>query len=219
MIDDASTDGTAALAQARAAADPRIRLIRQPANAGVAAARNAGITAARGRYIAFLDADDRWRPEKLAVQLPVLQSGVPLVCSAYARQDAGGRPLGIARPPASIAYDQALGGNPIGCLTAIWDRQRFPDALMPALPLHEDYAFWLSLLRAGAQARGLPQVLADYTVSPTSHSGRKWQAARATWAILRAEPGLGLPGAARGFLIYGARVLGRAVRPRKDIDT
>src|SRR5690606_27562936 len=60
VIDDCSTDGSWDLLQALAATDARVVPIRQPRNAGVAAARNAGIEAATGRYIAFLDSDDRW---------------------------------------------------------------------------------------------------------------------------------------------------------------
>lgn len=68
VVDDGSTDGTAVLVEAMAERDPRIRLVRQ-ANQGVGAARNTAIRAARGRYLAPLDADDRWEPAKLARQV------------------------------------------------------------------------------------------------------------------------------------------------------
>ena len=215
LVDDASTDDSVAIMTERAALDPRFRLIRLPRNQGVSNARNAGIAAARGRYIAFLDADDCWMPEKLDLQIPLLDSGVPLVCSAYRRVDPQGRDLGVVRPPERIVYARALGGNPVGCLTAIWDRERFPDARMPALSLHEDYAFWLSLLRDGAEGRGLPHVLAEYTVRPQSRSSRKRDAARATWRVLRGEPGIGLPRAVMGFVTYGTRSLWRWAQRRQ----
>jgi len=75
LVDDASTDGSRGLARGLAAADPRIRLIERATNGGAAAARNAAIRAARGRLIAFLDADDRWHPEKLARQAAFIAAG------------------------------------------------------------------------------------------------------------------------------------------------
>ena len=67
VVDDASNDGTAAIVEAWSNAHPGsgVRLIRQPVNAGVSAARNRGIQEARGEWIAFLDSDDLWEPEHL----------------------------------------------------------------------------------------------------------------------------------------------------------
>lgn len=74
VIDDGSTDGTASLVRELAAKDPRIRLI-QRENGGVGAARNTGIREARGKYIAPLDADDLWDPEKLEAQVECMEAG------------------------------------------------------------------------------------------------------------------------------------------------
>lgn len=209
LVDDGSTDGSAALVEAVAAEDGRLRLVRAPSWQGAAEARNLGIDAARGRYVAFLDADDLWLPEKLAFQVPRLEAGAAIVFSSYRRVDPAGRELKVVRARPRVRYQDALGGNPIGCLTAVWDCRRFPDARMPLLPMREDYAFWLSLLRRGAEAEGLPEVLAEYRVSPASRSGRKLRAARATWGVLRREPGLTLPRAAAGFALYALRAAAR----------
>lgn len=73
VIDDGSTDATGAIAEEFCRREPRARLLRQ-ANGGVAAARNAGLAAARGAFIAPLDADDLWHPDKLARQLAALDA-------------------------------------------------------------------------------------------------------------------------------------------------
>ena len=87
VVDDGSTDGTAeALA---AIADSRLRVIVQP-NAGAAAARNRGITEARGRYVAFLDSDDRFLPDHLADLLPLLAQGDDVVAYCRVVVDRGG---------------------------------------------------------------------------------------------------------------------------------
>lgn len=202
LVDDGSTDGSRALAEALAAADPRIRLLVQEANTGAAAARNRAIRAARGRFIAFLDADDLWRPEKLARQVPVLAAGHPLVFAAYRRIAADGRPLGIVRPPARVSRSDLLKGNAIGCLTAVYDTAALGRVEMPQVARRQDYGLWLELLRRTPHAHGLPEVLADYRVRAGSLSADKRAAARATWALLREVEGLPRHRAAWCFAHY-----------------
>ena len=157
-----------------------------------AAARNDAIRAARGRLVAFLDADDRWYPEKLARQAEFMAGhGHALVFSAYRRVDAARRPLGVVRPPPRVSREQLLRGNVIGCLTAVYDSAVFGRAEMPEIRRRQDYGLWLRLLRQVAYAHALPEVLADYRVRPASLSGGKLGAARATWALYREVEGLG----------------------------
>lgn len=84
LVDDGSTDG---LAEAMSSlSDPRFRLIRHAVNRGSSAARNTGISAARGHYVAFLDSDDYWLPEKLEYQLEFMTSlkrRARLSCTAF----------------------------------------------------------------------------------------------------------------------------------------
>ncbi|MCC5968300.1 MAG: glycosyltransferase family 2 protein [Natronohydrobacter sp.] len=204
LIDDASRDGSLAIAMAAAARDPRLRVIHDAAQErarGVAASRNLGIAAARGAYVALLDADDRWLPGKLAAQRAVFAQGADIVFGSYRRVDHRGRVLGTVMAPARVALADALAGNPIGALTGAWRRARFPQARMPARDMHEDYAFWLMLLREGVVAQGLPDVLAEYRVHPGSASANKRRAARAVWEIL-GQQGLGGPRRLLCFLRY-----------------
>jgi glycosyltransferase involved in cell wall biosynthesis len=100
VVDDGSSDATAARVAETADGDPRVILIRQ-ARGGVGAARNAGIAAARGDYVAPLDADDLWHPDKLARQIAVAQAAAePLgfVYTYFRRIDAESRVLASCEP-------------------------------------------------------------------------------------------------------------------------
>jgi teichuronic acid biosynthesis glycosyltransferase TuaG len=212
IVDDGSTDGSRALAERFAAADPRIRLLDSAENRGPAAARNAGIRAAHGRFIAFLDADDRWRPEKLARQLAVMEGeGEALVFSSYQRIDEGGRPLGRVTARPRVSYRDALHGNPIGCLTAIYDTARLGKVEMPDVQRRQDYGLWLAILKRIPSALGLPEVLADYRVRPGSLSANKFVGARATWAVYRDLEGMSLARSGYCFLRYAVK----AIRDRR----
>jgi glycosyltransferase involved in cell wall biosynthesis len=100
LVDDGSTDGAVeAAAAAWPTQGPALHVIRQ-VNAGVAVARNRGVDAARCEWIAFLDADDAWHPEKLARQMAALQAhpGVAMACSGWQ----------VWRAPQTPAAPQAL---------------------------------------------------------------------------------------------------------------
>lgn len=192
LIDDGSQDGSRDLAGRLAAEDPRLRVLGWMENRGAAAARNAGIAAARGRYVAFLDADDLWRSGKLAVQTGYMEhTGAVFAFSAYQRMDAGGRPLGRVGVPARVDHAQLLRGNVIGCLTAIYDVRHYGPVEMPDLRRRQDYGLWLRLLARGGVAHGIDEVLADYRVRASSLSGNKATALAATWRLYREVAGLG----------------------------
>jgi glycosyltransferase involved in cell wall biosynthesis len=210
LVDDGSSDGSRALAERLAAGDGRIRVLGWGDNRGAAAARNAGIRAARGRHIAFLDADDLWRPEKLAVQLDYMgRTGAAVVFSGYRRMDAAGRPLGRVRAPARITHGDLLRSNVIGCLTAVYDSDQYGRVEMPDLRRRQDYGLWLRLLARGGAAHGLDAELADYRVRARSLSGNKLAALAATWTLYREAAGLGRVRAGWCLAQNGARALAR----------
>jgi teichuronic acid biosynthesis glycosyltransferase TuaG len=211
LIDDGSRDGSRGLAERLAAEDPRLRLLGWAENRGAAAARNAGIKAASGRYIAFLDADDLWRPGKLAVQTEYMaRTGAVFAFSAYRRMDGQGRPLGRVGVPARVDHATLLRGNVIGCLTAIYDARHYGVVEMPDLRRRQDYGLWLRLLARGGEAHGINAVLADYRVRAASLSGNKATALAATWRLYREVAGLGRMRA--GWCL--ARNAGSALRRR-----
>jgi glycosyltransferase involved in cell wall biosynthesis len=150
VVDDGSTDKT--LERIAAIDDPRLHILRQP-NAGTAAARNAALSRARGRYIAFLDADDRWFPEKIEAELAVLE-GRPDPAIAYSCHyavDDAGRLLHAARlrTHRGQVFDLLIDGEdflmPSLCL---FDRRIFErvGTFAPSC-FHEDYEFILRATR------------------------------------------------------------------------
>lgn len=186
VIDDRSKDATWEIVQEVAARESRLVPIRMTRNGGVAAARNAGLDAATGTHIAFLDSDDRWHPDKLATQLAHLrETGAAISYTAYRRFDESDRTLSIVRPPAAVGYVDMLKSNRIGNLTGLYDRA-LGDARFQRIG-HEDYVFWLALVRKAGIARRVPTdaPLADYLVRSGSLSADKTKAAKWQWNIYR----------------------------------
>lgn len=210
VVDDASTDGTGRIINEAAHSDRRVVPVRLAQNTGVAGARNAGLAAATGAYVAFLDSDDWWHPRKLEVQLAWMRSSGALASyTSYARVDEEGRRLSIVRPPAEVRHADMLRSNRIGNLTGLYDR-RLGDPAFQRVG-HEDYAFWLQVVRAAGRATlaAHPEPLAYYLVRPGSLSADKWRAARWQWRIYRDTERLGWLRACWYFLNYAALALAK----------
>lgn len=206
LIDDGSTDASPAIVARLAAADPRLRPLRSAGQEGAGPARNLGIAAARGRFIAFLDADDRWHPRKLELQLAAMQAaGLPFSCTAYERVDAASGARRVVGVPARASRGDLLKTNTVACSTAIYDRAHFGPRAMPALRRRQDFALWLDLLRDTPAVLGLPLILMTYREHPASLSAAKGRAARDTWTLYRQALGLPLPQAAWYFGHYALR--------------
>ena len=215
LIDDGSTDGSAALAARLALGDPRIWALVPGGNRGAAAARNLGLVQARGRHIAFLDADDRWHPEKLSRQLAfMVETGAALSYTAYLRVDPEDRLIAHQRAWPVLDYRAMLGPNRMGCLTVIYDRARLGDQPMPEIPLQHDYALWLRLLRLGGPARGLDEPLACCRIARGSLSSDKAAAVRDIWRVWRREEGLSWAASLGALWRYGTYSLRHRVMQR-----
>lgn len=189
VINDASTDATAAIAGNLAATDPRITLVNLPGNRGPVEARNIGLDAAKGRFIAFLDADDVWYPTKLHWQVETLQNtSAALCCTSYELMDNNGKLLHKYRHVQArhYNYQDILANNVIGCLTLMVDVSKTGPFQIPHVKtVAEDYACWLKLLRNGVTAVGIPEVLAVYRFTGNSRSSDKFHAAKGVWNVLR----------------------------------
>ena len=174
IADDASTDNTCVLVNQLD--DPRIKLICLPAHRGPATARNTAIRAATGRYIAFLDSDDYWLSDKLAIQIEEMKARRAVFSHTNYRikwEDEESETL--FEVPEKVNSDYLLThGNIIHTSSAIYDAGVLGKIYMPSFPLAEDYATWLTLLSqfSCGSALGVRQNLSYRIRRPDSLSSR-----------------------------------------------
>lgn len=185
VIDDCSPDNTAGIVAGMAEADSRIRYIRQEKNGGVAAARNRGAEEAKSEWIAFLDSDDMWLPEKAEKQLGLQETtGVKLIYTGARCMDETGALLDRCfRVPETVDYGMLLCGNDIVCSSVLVKRELLIKYPMERSDLHEDYICWLRILKEGEMAAGLIEPLTLHRLSPSSKSGNKLRSAAMTWGV------------------------------------
>jgi glycosyltransferase involved in cell wall biosynthesis len=191
VVDDGSTDGSAAIALNYAERDSRVHYRRQE-NAGQGAARNAGIGAARGGAVAFLDQDDLWLPDKLAQQLPLLNDTNVVYSDTYILRDGGSSREErfsdhLEGWPVPATLESLIVGNTIPVLTAVLPRRLLLAhgcfTIDPALKGVDDYDLWLRLAAAGVTFSYVPEPLAVYRVHSAAMSTDQVRMASARLAL------------------------------------
>lgn len=215
LVEDGGTDGTRDRIEGFMEKHPeyRIRLLRQPSNMGAARARNRGLKEAQGRYIAYLDADDLWAPEKLERELAFMrEKGAAFAFTAYEFADELGRGTGkVVHVPETLNYRQALGNTTIFTTTVMFDTEKIPrEQLEMPLVKSEDTALWFKVLRGGVTAYGLDENLVKYRRGGRSLSSNKLEALRRIWNLYRRE-GLGLPASLWYFGLWAFRAVKRRI--------
>lgn len=210
VADDGSDDGSRTIIKKISTVDQRIKLVfHGEGRSGAASARNRALMASTGRYIAFLDVDDQWLPEKLAVQIYAMQEhSSAFSCTGYWVKRKGKSDT-LRIPPPLITRQDLLRGNRIGCLTAIYDSHILGKQAMPDIPLRQDYALWCHLLTLTDSAIGISQPLAIHHRTSKSLSSNFFLSSIATWKMYRKEAGLSKRKAA---LSLCSHLLGRILR-------
>lgn len=187
IADDKSTDGTVDIVRVMAEDDNRIRLLETDRNLGPAAARNRAMDVANGNYIAFLDSDDVWYPDKLQKQLDFMEAnGYSFTYTAYEKINERSEKMGIVvSAPKSVNYSSMLyRGDPIGNLTAVYDATKLGKFYVPDIKKRNDFALWLKIMHACERAYGLNEVLASYRVrSGSISSTRKSELLKYYWKL------------------------------------
>lgn len=205
IIDDCSKDGTREVIAEYASEDSRVRPIYSSINTGVASARNMGIAAARGKYIAFLDSDDLWKPDKLKKQIGYMeQEGLEFTYSDYEIINYEGRFIkNVINKKKRVDYKELLKTNQIGCLTAVIKTEAIKTVMMPSIK-HEDYATWLGILKGQiSHAYRFDEILASYRRTKGSVSSNKLRTIAWTWNIYRRNQQLGFIQSLKQIIIFG----------------
>ena len=163
FMDDCSTDDTIAKVRALKADDPRIHINQNHCNLGAAVSRNNALREAKGRWIAFLDSDDLWEPEKLEKQVMFMEeNGYPFSYTEYQEMDADGNLTGVTiSGPKHVTKRGMHNFCWPGCLTVMYDSTKIGLIQIEDIKKNNDYAMWLTVCKK-ADCYLLPEVLAKY---------------------------------------------------------
>lgn len=216
ITDDCSSDATISIIENYASLDHRIKFFKNSKNSGAAISRNNSLLNANGEYIAFLDSDDLWFPEKLETQLcfMLMNPKAVFTFTAYELIDGSGERKnkiidlqgdGVAFNYFDMLHKKAT----LGCSTVMFKRSSFNDYMMPILRTGQDYALWLKLLKTTENVYLVNRVLTKYRILPNSISRNKIKKCKRQWQIYRDIEKLSLYSSLRSFVSYAWRAIFR----------
>lgn len=187
VVNDCSSDRTVELVKSIAAKDSRVRLVSNVKNSGVSYTRKHGLEEAKGSWIAILDSDDAWTPEKLEKQIALQKKmNADLLFTGSAFMDADGQLInGYLHAPKEVNYRQLLKQNVLSNSSALVRKGLYAKHYAIGDGMHEDFAIWLSILKEGKKAYGVDEPLLIYRIAKSSKSGNKVKAAKMNWNTYR----------------------------------
>lgn len=213
VIDDGSTDNSVDIVREYADKDQRIRLLFNDRHIGIPSApRNEGVRNAKGRFIAFLDSDDIWHPQKLENQLPLFKKNdVVIVYSNYEKiNEQGVKTKRIVTMPQLATYKTLLYDCVIGNLTGIYDISKVGKVAFKDVH-QEDYVMWLNILKKGGIALNTNTVEGEYRVVSNSLSSNKIKTLGWHWAVYRKLEHLSFFKSCYYFVHYAFNALAKAL--------
>lgn len=185
IVDDASTDNTEEIVKQYN--DKRIKYIKLKQNSGADVARNIAIEEAKGKYMAFLDSDDLWQPDKLEKQIKFMeQNNYNITATDYEQIDEEGRILNrIIKAKEKVDYNSMLLSNSVGNSTIMYNVENIGKFKVPNIKKRNDYALWLQMLKKEKYIYGIPEILMQYRVRSNSISRNKLNLIKYQWQLYR----------------------------------
>lgn len=214
ITDDSSFDQTYQVLKEISITDSRVKVFRNNVNSGAAFSRNNSLFFIDGDFIAFIDSDDLWLPDKLEKQIKFMNdNNIDFSFTAYELIDENGNKIGKqvdTHLTGPVSYEDMLRKKAtLGCSTVMLRRSAFDDISMPLIRTGQDYALWLKLLKTGVKAYPMPEVLTQYRILPNSISRNKFKKAMRQWQIYREIEKLPLLKSIECFCFYAWRAVFR----------
>lgn len=215
LVDDCSKDTSANIIKEYIDKDERIKYIKLEQNSGAALARNRGIELSNGRYVCFLDADDKWTNTKMQKQIDFMKKkNCEFSYTSYQFADKDCNPNGaIVIVPKSITYKQALRNTTIWTSTVMFDMNKLTkeQIYMPDVK-SEDTACWWRILKMGITAYGMTEVMGFYRRTEGTLSSNKFEAIKRIWNLYRNVEKLSLGYSIYNFVFYAINAIKRRIR-------
>lgn len=187
VINDCSEDNTAQIVRGYMEKDDRIKLLENDTNSGVSLSRKRGMEAAQGGWIAVLDSDDLWTPDKLEKQMKLADStGAKLIFTGSAFIDDDGNKFDWKmHVPAVLTHRQLLKQNLVSNSSVLVKTELYRQHYAVGDKMHEDFAVWLGITKEGYDAYGIDEPLLIYRLGKSSKSSNKIKAAKMNWNTYR----------------------------------
>lgn len=193
VVDDCSTDNTADVVQEYIKNDNRIKYHKLEKNSGAAVARNKAVDLASGKYMAFLDSDDVWFPEKLTKQIGFMEENdYGFTCTSYTKIDEQGEYLNrtiVAQPKRD--YDGVLKTCP-GNSTVIYNAEKLGKFKIPDIKKRNDYVMWLQVIKRAKYLYGVEEPLGSHRIRTEGISSNKKSLVGYHWKVYREIENLSL---------------------------
>jgi len=195
IVDDCSTDNTKEIVETYIKQDNRIKYYLLDVNSGAAIARTKAMELAKGKYMAFLDSDDLWTPDKLEKQILFMKKNdYNFTCTAYEQIDEKGISLNkIIKTVSKTDYNRLLLDCPVGNSTVMYNVERLGKFVVPNIRKRNDDALWLQILKKEKYIYGMDNILMKYRIRSNSISSNKIQLVKYHWKLYREIEHLSIP--------------------------